>query len=301
MAEQPNRLTSVLAALVMALATAAGLYFVAQAQRPAAVQTDLRYAPQSEKNRLDLYLPPGDGPFPYVIDIHGGGFAGGDKADAAIPEPLLDLGIAVVRVNYRPATEAQWPGPRDDIVAAVRFLQAAGPQFALDPARYALWGRSTGGFLAVTAGLELTRGGKPPRAIVDFAGPVAFGQLDADMAALDRVPERGPADAADSPESQLLGFPIAGNRARADEVGPLGVLSGWPAGQKLPPLMIRHGDGDMEVSQLQSGRLRDAWAAADPSAVVDFVVVPGEEHASKGFATDEALGELAVFLAERLQ
>lgn len=301
MAEQPSRLLSVLAVLVMAIGTAVGLYFVAQAQRPAAVQTDLRYAPASEKNRLDLYLPAGDGPFPFVIDIHGGGFTDGDKADGPVPQPLLDLGIAVVRVNYRPATEAQWPGPRDDIVAAAHFLRAAGPQFGLDPARYALWGKSAGGFLAVTAGLELAREGQPPRAIVDFAGPVAFGQMDADMAALDRVPAHGPADAADSPESRLLGFPIAGNRARADEVGPIGVLGAWPAGQKLPPLMIRHGDADNEVSQLQSGRLRDAWAAADPSAAVDFVVLPGEGSGTPGFATDEILGEVAVFLTERLQ
>ena len=285
----------------MAIGTAAGLYFVAQAQRPAAVQTDLRYAPASEKNRLDLFLPAGDGPFPFVIDIHGGNFTDGDKADGPVPQPLLDLGIAVVRVNYRPADEAQWPGPRDDIVAAARFLRGAGPQFGLNPARYALWGKSAGGFLAVTAGLELTREGQPPRAIVDFAGPVAFGQMDADMAALDRVPGQGPADAANSPQSRLLGFPIAGNRARADGVGPIGVLGVWPAGQKLPPLMIRHGDADMEVSQLQSGRLRDAWIAADPSATVDFVVLPGEGSGTSAFASDETLGEVAVFLTERLQ
>ncbi|MCF1708917.1 alpha/beta hydrolase [Tabrizicola sp. J26] len=301
MAEQPSRLLSVLAALIMAAATAAGLYFVAQAQRPAAAQTDIRYAPESEKNRLDLYLPAGDGPFPYVIDIHGGDFTGGDKSDTPVPEPLLDLGIAVVRVNYRPAAEAKWPGPRDDVVAAARFLRTAGPQFGLDPARYALWGKSAGGFLAVTAGLELTREGQAPRAIVDFGGPMAFGQLDADMAALDRVPARGPADAADSPESLLLGFPIAGNRAKADEVGPIGVLSAWPAGQKLPPLMIRHADGDLDVPQLQSGRLRDAWIAADPSALVDFVVVQGVDPSTTGLSGEDTAGEVAVFLAERLQ
>ena len=43
---------------------------------------DLPYASLSQSQKLDIYLPEqGDGPFPVILHIHGGGFAIGDKRD----------------------------------------------------------------------------------------------------------------------------------------------------------------------------------------------------------------------------
>ena len=52
---------------------------------------DIAYADTSPAQKLDLYLPEeGDGPFPVIAHIHGGGFAIGDKRDVHLL-PLLFL------------------------------------------------------------------------------------------------------------------------------------------------------------------------------------------------------------------
>src|SRR5215813_11051124 len=73
---------------------------------------DISYAAVSAAQKLDIYLPnTGDGPFPVILAIHGGGFKFGDKASAAIIPMLegLKRGYAVVSINYRLSGEAKAP------------------------------------------------------------------------------------------------------------------------------------------------------------------------------------------------
>ena len=50
---------------------------------------DIPYAGQSPNQRLDIYLPQeGEGPFPLLIHVHGGGFAG--TVQAFVPVEMLD-------------------------------------------------------------------------------------------------------------------------------------------------------------------------------------------------------------------
>ena len=70
---------------------------------------DLPYGTQSVNQRLDVFLPGvGEGPFPALIYVHGGGFAMGDKRDDHLTPYLeaLERGIAVVAVEYRLSGEA---------------------------------------------------------------------------------------------------------------------------------------------------------------------------------------------------
>ena len=67
---------------------------------------DLPYAGRSPAQKLDVYLPPdGNGPFPVVVDIHGGAFAIGDKRDIHLMSFLngLERGYAVVGGQRRGA------------------------------------------------------------------------------------------------------------------------------------------------------------------------------------------------------
>jgi acetyl esterase/lipase len=267
---------------------------------PAPSHADLAYGDVSPRNLLDIYLPEGAGPFPFVVDIHGGAFRMGDKAGAAVAQEILDAGIAVVRPNYRYSTDAVWPAQGEDLLAAVGWLRANGSGYGLDPGRMALWGQSAGGFLAVSTALSLVGAGAPPQAVVDFYGPMDFAHMDEDMTTLGREAALGPADAAESAESVLLGFAVGENREAATAMGPVGRLAAMGAVQ-LPPIMIRHGDQDTLIAHLQSERLRDAWAAADPAAVVDFAVLPGAGHGGGDFDTEVVIGPLVAFLAAHLE
>lgn len=216
---------------------------------------------------LDITLPTGAGPFPVLVMIHGGAFLSGNKADIAVPPEVLAAGIAVVRVNYRLSGSAPWPAQAEDCLAAIVHLQRQGPELGLDPSRIVLWGQSAGAFLAVSTALSLVEVGLPPRRVVSLYGPMDFSTMDQDMASLGRVPALGPTDASDSPESRLLGFAVGEDRVAARAMGPVGRLDRLR--EPLPPILIRHGDADPMVADLQARRLREAWAAADPAATID--------------------------------
>ncbi|MBA3911585.1 MAG: alpha/beta hydrolase [Rhodobacter sp.] len=258
---------------------------------------DVAYGP-GERQVFDVTLPRGAGPFPVLLMIHGGAFQSGDKSDLAIPPEVLAAGIAVVRMNYRLSATDAWPAQAEDGLAAVVHLQRQGAELGVDPSRMVLLGQSAGAFLAVSTALSLVEVGLPPKAVVSLFGPMDFSTLDADMAKLQRVPVMGPADAAESPESRLLGYPVGENRAAARAMGPLGRLD--RIREPLPPIFIRHGDADPVVADLQARRLRDAWLAADPSAKVDYALVPGAGHGGEAFETGKVSAERLAFLQAAL-
>jgi len=247
---------------------------------------------------MDVTLPGGAGPFPVLLMIHGGAFQVGDKSDLTIPPEVIAAGIAVVRVSYRLSGTDLWPAQGQDCLAAVIHLQRQGAALRLDPSRLVLMGPSAGAFLAVSTALSLVEVGLPPRGVISFYGPMDFSTMDADMAELGRTPAMGPTDAADSPESRLLGFPVADDRAAARAMGPVGRLE--VLRDPLPPILIRHGDADPMVADLQAQRLQQAWATADPTAEVDFALVPGAGHGGAPFESGPVLADTLEFLRKTL-
>ena len=260
--------------------------------RQGGAATELAYG-TDPRQRLDITLPSGAGPFPVLVMVHGGAFRIGDKSDLSVPADLLSEGIAAVRVNYRLSGSAPWPAQAEDMLAAIVFLQRLGASLGLDPSRIVLLGQSAGAFLAVSTALSLVEVGLPPRGVVSLFGPMDFSTMDADLATLGRTPAMGATDAADSPESRLLGFAIGDDRAAARAMGPVGRLDRLR--EPLPPIFIRHGDADPMIADLQAKRLREAWVAADPSASIDYALVPGAGHGGAAFETDPVLAEIIAF------
>jgi acetyl esterase/lipase len=108
--------------------------------------------------KLDLYLPKGDGPFPVVVCWFGGGFTGGNKGGMArLCAFLADKGIAAVAPGYFLAVPKEekraWPLNVQDAKCAVRFLRANAKTYHLDGGRVAGLGHSSGAYLALMVGL----------------------------------------------------------------------------------------------------------------------------------------------------
>jgi acetyl esterase/lipase len=111
---------------------------------------DLTYAtlPGYRPLTLDLYSPPpGAGPLPLVVFVHGGGWNGGDARHAGtfedFPAQLAALaaqGYVVASVNYRLSEEAHFPAPLQDVKAAIRWLRAGAAGRNIDITRVAVWG-----------------------------------------------------------------------------------------------------------------------------------------------------------------
>lgn len=281
--------------LLSGLAAAAGGAALWIWRPPGAVESAYGSDPRQV---LDVTLPRGLQAAPVLVMIHGGGFRSGDKSELAVPTDVLMAGIAVVRVNYRLSGSSRWPAQGEDCLAAIVHLQRNGAALGLDPSRIVLMGQSTGAFLAVSTALSLVEVGLPPRGVVSLYGPMDFSTMDRDMATLGRTPASGPTDPEDSAESLLLGYGVGENPEMARAVGPVGRLD--QLREPLPPILIRHGDADPMIADLQARRLREAWLAADPKAEVDYRLIPGAGHGGAPFDTAEVRDEILEFVMKAL-
>jgi acetyl esterase/lipase len=99
---------------------------------------------------LDLFVPPGNGPFPLIVWIHGGGWHGGGKETSGIgfAKLFLPKGFAVATLNYRYVLDAHFPAQIDDCDAALVWLRKHAAQYHLDPDRVGVLGHSAGAHLA---------------------------------------------------------------------------------------------------------------------------------------------------------
>lgn len=281
--------------LISGLAAAAGGVALWRWRSP--FGSEIAYG-QSPSQRLDIHTPRGLAPKPVLMILHPGLFTGQDKADVPVWPELLETGIAVVRVNTRLASEASWPAQTEDALAAVIHLQREARALGLDPARLVLMGQGGGALIAVSAALNLVEVGLAPKAVVSLYGPMDFSTLDADLATLGRTPARGAASGADSPESRLLGFALGDNPDAAHAASPLAKLDTFR--EPLPPILIRHGDADAIVADLQAERLREAWIAADPKAEVDYKLVPGAGHGGEAFESGDVRADILAFVSRAL-
>jgi len=99
---------------------------------------------------LDLYVPPGPGPFPLIVWIHGGGWHSGDKeiggADLALQ--FGPPGFAVASLNYRLTADVPFPAQIEDCKAALAWLRGHAVEYGLDAGRVGVVGHSAGAHLA---------------------------------------------------------------------------------------------------------------------------------------------------------
>ncbi len=97
-----------------------------------------------------VYTPEGEGPFPVLVFIHGGGWVIGDTNSHAptCRELAVRAGCVVVSLDYRLAPEHKAPAAVDDSLAATRWVLEHAAEVGGDPTRVAVGGDSAGGNLA---------------------------------------------------------------------------------------------------------------------------------------------------------
>ena len=77
------------------------------------------------------YRPEGRGPFPAVLEVHGGAWTGGDRLNnTVIGEYLAQNGVAVLSIDFRMPPEARYPETVADVNFGIRFLKANTARFA---------------------------------------------------------------------------------------------------------------------------------------------------------------------------
>ncbi|MFP4054707.1 MAG: alpha/beta hydrolase fold domain-containing protein [Phycisphaerae bacterium] len=230
--------------------------------------TDIVFKPTPQVDLLlDVHLPEGEGPFPVISWICGGGWKGMNKRGAlGVVGCLVEAGFALVAANYRVTGQAPWPAQIEDCKAAIRWARAHGGQYDLDTDRFGVIGDSAGGHLA---------------ALVAAAGEARqfdVGEhLDQSSGVIAAVPIYPPTDFPRwngplLPEiTALLGGSIQEVPAVAVEASPITYVS-----PDTPPHLLIHGAEDDIVPTEQSYLYRNALEAA--GVEVTLHVLPGVGH-----------------------
>ena len=107
---------------------------------------DVEYQYQAGKAWLArIYQPKGTGPFPSIVDVHGGAWHNGDRTNnTGIDRALAAKGILVAAVDFRQPPEAGYPASICDVNLAVRWLKMHAAEFNGTTAVGA-FGNSSGG------------------------------------------------------------------------------------------------------------------------------------------------------------
>jgi acetyl esterase/lipase len=246
--------------------------------------------------KLDVATPAGDGPFPAVICLHGGGWVGGDRKQMSQTiSTLAGRGYVAVSPDYRLAPQDRFPAAVEDAKAAVRWLRANAKEYRVNPEKIGALGFSAGGHLAcllgVTSaedGLEGTGGNGEQssrvQAVVSFFGPT-------DLTAKD---EWGPV----AEQRNLVPF-LGGNRAEKAEAYRKASPVCYADRKGAPPFLFLHGGADTVVRPEQSKRLAEKLTAAGGAARV--ILVEGEGHGWRGPALLKSIGQAVDFLDEQLK
>ena len=96
-----------------------------------------------------IYEPAGKGPFPTVLDLHGGAWnAKGRKAEEPMDRAIAESGVLVVAVDLTLAPESPYPACVQDANFAVRWLKTKAAAWNGNPAKIGVYGSSSGGHVA---------------------------------------------------------------------------------------------------------------------------------------------------------
>jgi acetyl esterase len=130
---------------------------------------DVEYRSDGERSWLALmYQPQGPGPFPALLEIHGGAWNNGDRRNnPPLAEGLAASGVVVASIDFRMGGQDPYPSSLADINYATRWLKVHAPDFKADPATVGGLGVSSGGHLIL---LSAMRPFDPRYTALPFAG-----------------------------------------------------------------------------------------------------------------------------------
>lgn len=284
-------------------------------------ETDVVFAQPEGKGLLArVYRPKGPAgqPLAALVDVHGGAWSRGDHTTGALhARALAACGLAVVSLGFRQGPDHKHPAASADVAAGVRWLRAHAKRLAVDPARIGVIGSSSGGQLALLAGVTP---GAPEHGGTPIVKP--DGSLDGDRSdesvvfvvalypvadplaryryALGRMDEPpGPSGFnAKNLVNGHLGY-FADEAAMAAASVTRVVSSGQA--RALPPAWVAHPEMDDNVPAAITDALVAAYAAA--GGKIERVHFPGARH---GFIqqpspdTEKCLGHVREFIGRQL-
>jgi acetyl esterase len=249
-----------------------------------------------------VYQPQGKGPFPVVLDLHGGAWNNKDRsANEPMDRAIAASGVLVVAIDMTLAPEAPYPASVQDANYGVRWLKHKAREWNGDRATVGILGSSTGGHMGELIAMKPQ---DPKYAAIPLAEAP---KLDATILYLvSRSPISDPVARFQQAEKMKRDDMMKNNKnywvpwETIKEGNPQYILDRKEHG-RLPPLLIMQGALDDNVLPAIQEKFVAAYRAAGGDARLE--IFEGCEHewvAKPGPQTDRAHEMVKAFIARNL-
>jgi acetyl esterase/lipase len=273
----------------------------------AVTEVELRRNKAGRMLMARIYQPAGPGPFPVMLDLHGGAWNAKNRtAEEPMDRSMASSGLLVVAIDMTLAPEAPYPACVQDANYAVRWLKASASKWRGDGSQVGVYGSSSGGHVAELLALRP----HDPRynAIPLPADIVAAPNVDASVAYVAmRSPVSNPFARFKNAEG-LKREPMVNNHRTffvpwetIHESNPQEILERREK-VTLVPFLIMQGALDDNVRPAVQEQFARTYKAAGGD--VEFHVFEGCEHewvAKPGPQTDRAREMVKAFVARQLK
>ena len=265
-------------------------------------EVEYRRTPQGRQLKARVYQPQGTGPFPVVLDLHGGAWNNKDRfAEEPMDRALAASGLLVVAIDMTRAGEAPYPACVQDASYGVRWLKANAAQWNGDASTLGIYGSSSGGHVAELLAM------RPNDARYNAIPLPQAPQLDVSLAyVIARSPISNTFARFENAVAKQREHMIKNNKnffvpwESIHEGNPHEILE---RGEKVNfvPLLVMQGGLDDNVLPSMQEKFVAAWRAA--GGACDFHVFEGAEHewVAKPCPQTTAAQEMAkAFIAKNL-
>jgi len=264
---------------------------------------DLEYRSEGDESWLALvYQPQGSGPFPALLEIHGGAWTNSDrKSNPPLAEGLAASGVVVASIDFRMGGRHPYPSSLIDINYATRWLKVHASDFKADPATVGGIGVSSGGHLIM---LSAMRPFDPRYTALPFPGAAGvdatltyaislWGVLDP-YGRYVMAQERGSKELMANHERYFL---------TSDAMQESNLIRILEQGENvaLPPALLLQGTADKGVPKGMVEKVAELYHAAGGD--VDLALFPNMPHGMAGWPEADIarmIARIKAYMARRL-
>jgi len=258
-----------------------------------------------------VYQPDGAGPFPAILDVHGGAWTREDvrrDEHAHFDKALAAMGIVVVAIDFRQSPQHHYPHSVADVNYALRWLRANATKFNASSQTIGVFGSSSGGHLVL---LNAMRPSDPRYAALPLVG-AAPASANADYVILaypisDPIARRAYAHQLGN-EAPVKSTDIYFSSGESLQDGNPQLIAERREPAELPPVLLMQGSADANgvvKDANMSPEIQQQFAASYEAAggKVQLELLPGAPHNfvnMPGAYEDRALTLIKTFITQRL-
>ena len=263
--------------------------------------TDVEYRRDGGQVWLARVIKPrGIGPFPTLLDVHGGAWANGDRLmNETTDVALAKSGIVVAAIDFRTSMAAPHPAAQEDINYATRWLKTHAADFGGTPQMLGGAGWSSGGHQVMLAAMKHQEYATLPL-------PEASG-LDGSLAyvimgwpVIDPLARYNLAKGRANEELMANHIRYFGSEAGMEAASPPHILARGES-VETPPALLVQGAADESLTRMMAEDFVEKYSLA--GGVIEMGKYPATPHGflrDPGPMSDRALALIKSFIARQL-